>query len=98
MAANKPEALRPQLARVQKKLEAAMDEACDSDVKEADTAELIRIEESLAVASAAAKEAISVRKRLRVERDKEEKVFENHRIFDDARGVRWEVFAVYPSS
>lgn len=99
MAANKPEALRPELARAQKKLEAAMDEACDEvDVKKANTAELIRIEESLAVASAAAKEAISVRQKLRLERDKEEKVFENHRIFDDARGVRWEVFAVYPSS
>jgi hypothetical protein len=98
MAANKPEALRPELARVQRKLEAAMDEACDSDVKKADTAELIRIEESLAIASAAAKEAISVRKKLRQDRVREEKVFENHRIFEDARGVRWEVFAVYPSS
>jgi hypothetical protein len=98
MAANNPEMLRPELARAQKKLEAALDEVCDADVKKADTAELIRIEESLAIAAAAAKEAISVRQKLRQQRDREEKVFENHRIFDDAKGVRWEVFAVYPSS
>jgi hypothetical protein len=100
MAANKPEMLRPEVARAQKKLEAAMDEACESDVdvKKANTAELIRIEESLALASTAAREAISVRQKLRQRRDREEKVFENHRIFDDARGRRWEVFAVHPSS
>lgn len=98
MAGKNSEALRPELARAQRKLEAALDDACDSDVKKADTAELIRIEESLAIAGAAAKEAISVRQRLRLERNREEKVFENHRIFDDAKGARWDVFAVNPSS
>lgn len=98
MAGNNPETLRPALARAQQKLEAALDEACDANVKKADTAELIRIEEALAIAGAAAKEAISVRQRLRQERNREEKVFESHRRFDDAKGVRWDVFAVNPSS
>jgi hypothetical protein len=98
LTAKNRELLRPELAKAQKKLEAALDEACDSDVKEADTAELVRIEESLGAARAAAKEAISVRKRLRDEREQDQKVRENHRRFEDASGNRWDVFAVYPSA
>ena len=96
MASNNP-LLRPELAQAQQRLERALDDACDSDVKKADTGELIRIEQSLAVADAAAKEAISVRKRLRQERSQELKVAESHRQFDDAKGVRWDAFAVHPS-
>jgi hypothetical protein len=96
--ANNPELLSPELAQAQKKLETALDQACHSDIKKADTGELIRIEDSLARASAAAKEAISVRRRLRQERELGQKVRENRRRFDDANGVRWDAFAVFPSS
>jgi hypothetical protein len=98
LTAKNRELIRPELAKAQKKLEVAMDEACDSDVKDADTAELVRIEESLGVARAAAKEAISVRERLRGEREQDQKARENHRRFDDATGKRWDAFAVYPSA
>lgn len=98
MTAKNRELIRPEVAKAQKKLEAALDEACDSDVKEADTAELVRIEEQLSIAHAAAKEAISVRQRLRDEREQDQKTRENHRRFEDAKGVRWDAFAVYPSA
>ena len=97
LAANNPELLRPELAQAQKTLEAALDVACVSDVKHANTAELIRIDETLAIASAAAKEAISVRQRLSEEREQGQKVPEIHRRFEDANSVRWDAFAVYPS-
>jgi hypothetical protein len=93
-----PELLRPQLVQAQEKLEAALGQACDADVKEADTGELIRLEESLAIASAAAKQAISVRRKLReVQREQGERMRESHRHFNDSHGVRWDTFAVYPS-
>ena len=97
MAANNPELLRPELAQAQKTLEAALDVACVSDVKHANTAELIRIDETLAIASAAAKEAISVRQQLREVREEEQKEPEIHRRFDDANSVRWDAFAEYAS-
>lgn len=56
--------LRPQLDQAQKTLSDALSEACSSDVAGADTGELIRIEEVLAIANEAAKEAISVRRRI----------------------------------
>jgi hypothetical protein len=99
LAAKNPGRLRPELARAQQTLETALHEACASDVKEANTAELIRIDESLVLASAAAKEAISVRQQIRREHEQseEQKARESHRRFDDAAGVLWDAFAVYPS-
>jgi len=101
LAARNPGHLSPELARAQQTLEAALSEACASDVKKANTGELIRINESLALASAAAREAIAVRQRIRREREQqqqqEQKGRETHRRFDDANGVRWDAFAVYPS-
>jgi hypothetical protein len=96
VASNNPQ-LRPELAQAEQKLERALNDACDSDVKKADTGELIRIEQSLALANAAAREVISVRRRLREERVEELRVRESHRKFDDAHGVRWDAFAVHPS-
>lgn len=103
MVAKNPGQLRPELAQAQQKLETALSEACVADVKKADTAQLIRIDERLATASAAAKEAISIRQRLRREREQEARggrgaqVREIHRPFDDDNGVRWDAFAVHPS-
>jgi hypothetical protein len=58
--------LRPQLERLEDKIEQSLDEVCASPpVKDANTGELIKIEETLAIAADAAKEAVSLRRRLR---------------------------------
>ena len=103
------EALGPKLEQAQKALKDVLDEACGVDLTEVDTGEMIRIEESLAAATKAAKEVVSVRLKLRRQRAKSGTEHEEgasladvaplikRRIFDDFRGKRWEVFAVYPS-
>lgn len=101
--------LQPTLAQAQKALETALDEACGVDLKKVDTGELIRIEETLSIASEAAKEAVSVRLRLRSERVKKKQGAVKpaaaadtdkpvaHRVFEDIRGKRWHAFAVQSS-
>src|ERR1700733_6172708 len=98
--------LRSTLDRAQKTLKTALDSACDTDLKSADTGELIRIEEVLAIANEAAKQAISVRRRLgRQSESTDEATPESpsrrdpgSREIEDAQGARWVVFAVRPSS
>jgi hypothetical protein len=104
MPDKEPDVLRPQLVRAERSLKRALEQVCHADVTVANTGELIRIEEVLAIANEAAKEAVSVRRKLRqdapvdyVERH-DESGLGAHREFDDARGVRWMAFAVYPSS
>jgi hypothetical protein len=108
MPEKESDVLRPQLVRAERSLKRALDEVCHTEVTEANTGELIRLEEMLAIANEAAKEAVSVRRRLRqgapaeptgdqIPRH-EESGLGAHREFDDQRGVRWIVFAVYPSS
>jgi len=104
------QSLQPTLMQAQKALETALDEACGVDRKQVDTGELIRIGETLAVASSAAKEAVSVRLRLRSERVKKKQSAAKpavasdadqpiaHRIFEDIRGKRWHAFAVQSSA
>lgn len=102
------EALQPQLDQAQKALEKALDEACGVDMRRVNTGELIKMDETLAVASKAAKEAVSVRLRLRNQRTREKRQTpvsspevlppEAHRVFDDLTGKRWHAFAVRPSS
>ena len=55
--------LEPELDRAKKDLAAALSEACGVDVKRANTGELIRVEEVLAIANEAAKTAVSIRRR-----------------------------------
>lgn len=56
--------LAPQLREAEQTLEEVLDDACAArPVQSADTGELIRIEEMLAIASDAAKRAISIRRR-----------------------------------
>ena len=63
--------LRPQLARLEEKIERSLDEVCVShDIKQVDTGELIKIEETLSIAAEAAKEAVSLRRRLRKDRER----------------------------
>ena len=99
------ESLKPQLDFAQQKLEQALADACGADLREIDTGELIRIEESLSTASQAAKDAVSVRLKLRSFRKAEKRgaaadvsARARQRIFDDIRGKRWHVYAVHPSS
>jgi hypothetical protein len=57
--------LRPQLDRIEEKLQDSIEEVCEQPpVARVNTGELIKIEESLAIASEAAKEAVSIRRRL----------------------------------
>ena len=62
--------LRPQLERLEQKIERSLGEVCAApSVKDADTGELIKIEETLAIVAEAAKEAVSLRRRLRKDRE-----------------------------
>ena len=107
---------QPELREAAETLEQALAEACASkSPRDADTGELIRVEEMLALASEAARRAIAVRRRVR--REVEARAAERgervtaaepiavdrsspafHRLFDDERGVRWDVWAVYPET
>ena len=99
--------LEPKLTEAKQVLETALGEACTADLENANTGELIRIEETLAVANEAAKEAVSIRLRMRRERgatkgkNGDPRQPDNaipHRVFDDDANVRWHVFAVRRAS
>jgi hypothetical protein len=109
------DALVPELREAEQALEAALTEACATKpASEADTGELIRVDESLGLASEAAKRAVSLRRRRRANRvakttpavggavmaDAEAAASQGatHRAFTDALGVKWDVFAVYPEA
>ena len=63
--------LRPQLDRLEDKIEKSLDEVCEeTNIKDVNTGELIKIEETLAIAAEAAKEAVSVRRRMRQDRER----------------------------
>jgi hypothetical protein len=58
--------LRPALATTEAELKTALDEVCeDTSINGRTTDELIQIEETLSIASDVAKQAISIRKRIR---------------------------------
>ena len=62
--------LRPQLERLEHKIEKSLGEVCAApSVKDVNTGELIKIEETLAIVAEAAKEAVSLRRRLRKDRE-----------------------------
>jgi hypothetical protein len=104
--------LRPDFREAAETLEQALTEACASkSAHEADTGELIRVEEMLALAGDAARRAISIRRKARKDAESEgsspgiidESIANQpdavtHRLFDDARGTRWDVWAVYPEA
>ena len=60
-----PEPLRPMLKTAESELVDLMDEACEHEVLGESTAELMRLEEALTDAARAAKQAVSLRRRLR---------------------------------
>lgn len=72
MADNPNRSIEPFIAEAQGALKHAMDEACRTDLRKADTGELIRIEEALQTATNAAKEVVSLRLRRRSERGRDD--------------------------
>jgi hypothetical protein len=63
------DSLEPKLAQAQQALDSALEEACGVDVRKVNTGEMIRIEETLALAAEAAKEVVSVRLKRRGQRN-----------------------------
>lgn len=61
----KPESLRPILADAQTRLEQHLENVCAEDPSAESTGELIKLEETLSLAAEAAKEAISLRRRIK---------------------------------
>jgi len=92
--------LEPSLERAKTELRTALDEACSADIEGADTGELIRVEEVLAIANEAAKAAVSVRRRLSRDRSAggrtSSPISSTSRELLDGDGVRWSVFEVHP--
>jgi hypothetical protein len=65
MAHDPAHPLQPKLEQLEVRLESTLEEVCDDvSVADAETSELIRIEEALAYASEVAKQAISLRRRI----------------------------------
>lgn len=62
---NEAQPLAAELHRAEETLKSTLREACAADVVHADTGELIKVEEMLAIASDAAKRAISIRRKRR---------------------------------
>jgi len=65
------DALRPQLAKAEEQLDRTLEQVCETpSAARLDTGQLIRVEESLALATEAAKEAVSLRRKMRADRDR----------------------------
>lgn len=59
--------LEPELQRAERVLRRSIEQVCATDPTRVDTAEMIRLDEMLAIAGDAAKRAVSIRRRLRQE-------------------------------
>jgi len=102
-----PEQLRPALDRAQHQLDSRPAEACRQHASAESTGELIKLEEMLSDAADAAKEAISIRRRLGAERDRDNEPTPpaqgsdlgpaaGVRNFVDGEGRAWHVWEVAP--
>ena len=66
MNGDRDEPLRPRLKELEKEVDQNIDAVCQTPrVGKVDTGELIRIEETLSIAANAAKQAVSLRRKLR---------------------------------
>ena len=73
MSTNSNDQLRPRLHQLESEIQKGLDDVCETEeVKDLDTGELIRVEETLSIAADAAKEAVSLRRRMRRDRDADE--------------------------
>jgi hypothetical protein len=62
--------LQPTLNQLEARLETSLEEVCEEvSISEAETSELIKIEEALAYASEVAKQAVSLRRRIGADED-----------------------------
>jgi hypothetical protein len=69
MKTDRGEPLRPRLEELETELDQNIDAVCQQPaVGKVDTGELIRIEETLSIAANAAKQAVSLRRKLREQR------------------------------
>ena len=85
----------------QQLLRDTLEQACSADVTSADTGQLIRLEEMLAIADGAEKQAISIKRRIRHDRERTPRrgsEAEGHRRFLDAAAVVWDVREIHPSA
>lgn len=65
MADDSVHPLQPKLDQLEVRLETTLQEVCDEiSITEAETSELLRVEEALAYASEVAKQAVSLRRRI----------------------------------
>ena len=104
------EPLASELREAEATMDRALEEACTGakPAGEVETGELIHVEELLATAADAAKRAVSLRRRRRVDTNRVQatlayaeaalRLGASHRTVTDARGVRWDVFAVHPEA
>jgi hypothetical protein len=97
------ESLPPTMDEAKQVLAQAIDAACAVDLDEVDTGEMIRIEETLAAATQAAKNVVTLRLQRRARRSRQgseasvaKPKTASQRVFEDFKGKRWHVFAVYP--
>lgn len=83
-------------------LQQALSEACGTEVSSANTGQLLRVEEVLAIAGDAAHKAVTIRRRRKRKAPPAPLLTEElpvtHRAFVDEAGVSWDAFAVYPSA
>ena len=105
-----PEPLQPMLEEVEAELEQRLEKVCElSDVREESTGEYMRLEEQLLEAAQAAKQAFSLRRRLRAQRESDETeappakgaggpaaIDGAVRTITDGDGTEWRVWAVTP--
>lgn len=70
MKTERPDSLRPVLKQAEDRLIQHISDVCSNDhLPDESTGELIKLEETLSMAAEAAKEAISIRRRIRVRGD-----------------------------
>ena len=70
MKSERPESLRPVLKEAEERLVQHISDVCSNDhLPDESTGELIKLEEPLSMAAEAAKEAISIRRRIRARGD-----------------------------
>lgn len=101
------EPLLTELREAERTLKDTLQEACGTDVARADTGQLIKVEEMLAIASDAAKQAISIRRKRKlgtppatapgVAPDAGMPLPSEHRSFTDETGTEWTVRAFHPA-
>ena len=104
------DSLIPQLQAAEATLKQAVAEVClMKHPSRANTGELLRMDEVLELAGDAAKRAITIRRRRRIDETQRTEAAamadaevtaslgKTHRFFTDARGVRWDVFVVHPA-